>query len=74
MTLPAGATKLEISYISMVSKTIKAGHNVKTTLDPDESGLQDVVVVAYGTQKKTSLTGAIESVKSEDIDLRPPRV
>ena len=71
VTLPAGATKLEISYISMVSKTIKAGHNVKTTLDPDESGLQDVVVVAYGTQKKTSLTGAIESVKSEDIDLRP---
>lgn len=55
----------------MVSKTIKAGHNVKTALDPDESGLQDVVVVAYGTQKKTSLTGAIESVKSEDIDLRP---
>lgn len=52
MTLPAGATKLEISYISMVSKTIKAGHNVKTTLDPDESGLQDVVVVAYGTQRR----------------------
>lgn len=71
VTLPAGASKLEISYISMVSKTIKAGHNVKTALDPDESGLQDVVVVAYGTQKKTSLTGAIESVKSEDIDLRP---
>lgn len=71
VTLPAGATRLEISYISMVSKTIKAGHNVRTALDPDESGLQDVVVVAYGTQKKTSLTGAIESVKSEDIDLRP---
>lgn len=71
VTLPAGATRLEISYISMVSKTIKAGRNVRTALDPDESGLQDVVVVAYGTQKKTSLTGAIESVKSEDIDLRP---
>lgn len=55
----------------MVTKTITAGRNVKTALDLDESGLDDVVVVAYGTQKKTSLTGAIASVKSEDISLRP---
>ena len=55
----------------MVTKTIMAGRNVRTALDVDESGLDDVVVVAYGTQKKTSLTGAIASVKSEDISLRP---
>ena len=55
----------------MVTKTITAGRNVRTVLDLDESGLDDVVVVAYGTQKKTSLTGAIASVKSEDISLRP---
>ena len=71
VVMPAGSTKLEISYIGMVTKTITAGRNVKTALDLDESGLDDVVVVAYGTQKKTSLTGAIASVKSEDISLRP---
>lgn len=69
--MPAGVSKLDISYIGMVSKTITGGRNVKTILDLDESGLEDVVVVAYGTQKKTSLTGAIASVKSEDISLRP---
>lgn len=69
--MPVGASKLDISYIGMVSKTITGGRNVKTILDLDESGLEDVVVVAYGTQKKTSLTGAIASVKSEDISLRP---
>lgn len=69
--VPAGSHKLEISYIGYISKTITPGRNVKTVLTLDESGLDDVIVVAYGTQKKTSLTGAIQSVKSEDIDLRP---
>ena len=64
-------SKLEISYIGMLSKTIQAGKNVHTALEVDAAGLDEVVVVAYGTQKRTSLTGAIQSVKSEDIALRP---
>lgn len=71
ISMPEGATRLEISFIGMVTRIVKAGRNVHTELDIDAAGLDEVVVVAYGTQKKTSLTGAIQSVKSEAIELRP---
>lgn len=67
----ASGARLEISYVGMISEKVAAGHNVHTRLQPDAAGLDEVVVVAYGTQKRTSLTGAIQSVKSEDIALRP---
>lgn len=57
LNAPAGA-KLEITYIGMQSKTVKAGKNVKIMLDPDDTLLDDVVVVAYGTAKKSAYTGA----------------
>ena len=44
---------------------------LRIQLRSDANSLDEVVVVAYGTQKKTSLTGAIQEVKSEEILLRP---
>jgi TonB-linked SusC/RagA family outer membrane protein len=44
---------------------------LKIQLRNDVHTLDEVVVVAYGTQKKTSLTGSIQEVKSEAIELRP---
>ena len=63
LNAPAGA-KLEITYIGMQSKTVKAGKNVKILLDPDDTLLDDVVVVAYGTAKKSAYTGAASEIKS----------
>lgn len=71
VSVPSAKSKLEISYVGMVSKVITAGHNVQTSLMPDAANLDEVIVVAYGTQKKTSLTGAIQSVKAEEIEMRP---
>lgn len=68
--VPAGKSQLEISYVGMLTKTVKAGSNVLVELQSDAAGLDEVVVVAYGTQKRTSLTGAIQSVKSEAIEKR----
>ena len=71
ISVPSVGSRLEISYVGMISRIVKSGQNVRTDLDLDAAGLEEVVVVAYGTQKKTSLTGAIQSVKSEAIEMRP---
>ena len=66
LNAPAGA-KLEISYIGMVSKTVKAGKNMKVLLDADNTALDDVLVIAYGKTKKSAFTGSAVEIKSEDI-------
>ena len=59
--------KLEVSYIGMVTKTVKAAKNMKIVLDPDDTVLDDVVVVAYGTAKKSAFTGSAAVVGSEEL-------
>ena len=66
LNAPANA-KLEISYIGMTSKTVKAGKNMKIALDADNHSLDEVMVVAYGTAKKSAFTGSAAVIKSEDI-------
>ena len=66
LNAPAGA-KLEISYIGMNSTSVKAGKNMKIVLDPDNKSLDEVIVVAYGTAKKSAFTGSAAVIKSEEI-------
>lgn len=54
LNAPANA-KLEISYIGMIGKTVKAGKNMKIVLDPDNNALDDVLVIAYGKTKNQHL-------------------
>ena len=63
-----GAT-VTFSYTGFQSKTITAGdeRNLTVVLDPLASLLQDVVIVAYGTVKKSDLTGSVSSITSEDL-------
>ena len=66
LNAPAGA-KLEITYIGMQSKSVKAGRNMKIVLDADDHSLDEVMVVAYGTAKKSSFTGSAAVLKSDEI-------
>ena len=66
LSAPAGA-KLEITYIGMQSKSVKAGKNMKIVLDADNHSLDEVMVVAYGTAKKSSFTGSAAVLKSDEI-------
>ena len=66
LNAPANA-KLEISYIGMISKTVKAGKNMKIVLDPDNHALDEVMVVAFGTAKKSAFTGSAAVVSSEEL-------
>lgn len=51
----------------MVTKTVKAAKNMKIVLDPDNHALDEVMVVAYGTQKKSAFTGSAAIVGAEEI-------
>ena len=59
--------KLEVSYIGMVTKTVKAAKNMKIVLDTDSKSLDEVMVVAYGTEKKSAFTGSAAVVGASEI-------
>ena len=60
---------LVISYIGYESQEVKVGgkSNITVTLKEDNTTLNDVVVIGYGTMKKKLVTGATVQVKGEDI-------
>ena len=60
---------LTVTYVGMEAKTVKAqaGKNLTITLKDDSEVLNDVVVIGYGVQKKSDLTGAVASIKADDI-------
>ena len=63
---------LVITYIGYTSETIKVNgrNNLSITLKEDAQTLNDVVVIGYGVQKKSDLTGSVASVKAEDLKHR----
>ena len=61
---------LVITYIGYKDAEIRPSANMKITLKQDDKALDEVVVVGYGVQKKSSVTGAISSVKAEDFENR----
>ena len=60
-------TKIKISFIGYVEQNITAKNDMWVVLVEDATALQEVEIVAYGVQKKITMTGAIASVKSEDL-------
>lgn len=67
LTTHRGAT-LVFSYVGFTSQEVKAtSQTVKIALKEDQKALDEVVVVGYGVQKKSDVTGAISSVKDEDV-------
>ncbi len=60
---------LVISYVGYVTQEIRVGNNTtfSVTLREDTQNLEEVVIVGYGAQKKQTLSGAVTSISSEDI-------
>ena len=67
LTVPSVGTKLLVSYIGMKSQTVKASKDMKIVLESDNQQLDDVMVVAFGTQKKSAFTGAASVVDSKEL-------
>lgn len=61
---------LQVTYIGFANQEVKVGTqtNLSVTLKEDAEALDELVVVGYGTQKKVNLTGAVETVKAEQIN------
>lgn len=62
-----------ISYLGFSTLEIPVNNqsNLNVTLKEDASGLDEIVVIGYGTVKKRDLTGAVSTVKSDEIKLAP---
>ena len=64
LTLPSGKTHVTVSYLGYESKTVAAKNGMRVFLQSDAAALDEVVVVAYGTQKKSSFTGSASTMKN----------
>lgn len=70
--VPKGAV-LQFSYIGMktIERTVGTSTTINITMEEDSSTLDEVVVVGYGTQKKSHLTGAVQTIKMDKIEDLP---
>ncbi len=67
VTVPMGS-ELEYSFVGYVTASAIANTSViNLSLEPSTQFIEETVVIGYGVQKKSSVTGAISSVKSEDL-------
>lgn len=70
--VPASAKMLVVSFVGMKTREVPVSDRVEVVLESDQQVLDEVLVtVAYGTAKRSSLTGAISSVDQKQIELRP---
>jgi len=69
MRVPSGADSLIFSYIGYTTQVVAINErtNIDVTLSSSVTALDEVVVVGYGTQKKSNVTGSIVSVTAEEI-------
>lgn len=71
--VPSGSSVLIFSYIGYVTNRVAVGNQTKidVVLDVDTKSLEEVVVVGYGTVRKSDLTGSLSQVKAKEINAFP---
>ena len=71
--VPANENELVFKYVGMISKTVSiVGRTIiDVELEFDAMGLEEVVVIGYGTQTKTTITGSISEISSDQITQTP---
>ncbi|MES2519580.1 MAG: TonB-dependent receptor [Bacteroidota bacterium] len=70
IAVPTSKAVLVITYVGYLPQEIVVGNQTKldVSLSPDAKNLSEVVVVGYGTVKKTDLTGSVKSLKSSEFN------
>ena len=71
LTVPSTNSQLKVSFIGMTPITVKAENGMVIEMHNNTQDLDEVVVVAYGTAKKSALTGAVSQVTAQQIEARP---
>ncbi len=69
LTVPDGKSEIEASFIGFTTQTITLGtsNSVSILLEDEMSDLDEVVVVGYGTMRKSDLTGSVKAISSDDF-------
>ena len=68
LTVPQGKSQITVSYLGFESKTMTAKNGMRVFLKSDAQSLDEVMVVAFGTQKKQAFTGSASVVGAEKLD------
>ncbi len=73
LVVPDGNNTLIFSFVGYLTREIEVGarSTIDVSLNVDQKSLEEVVVVGYGTVKKSDLTGSVASIKEEDIKATP---
>lgn len=71
--VPSGEATLVFSFVGMrtAEEPVNGRTTINVTLQEQAIGVDEVVVVGYGTQKKANLTGAVSSVNFTELESRP---
>lgn len=67
LTLPAGKNVLRITYVGMEPLEVTARPNMRILLTSDSKALDEVIVVAFGTAKKSAFTGSAAVLSSDEL-------
>ena len=71
LTVPQNVKQATVTYVGYKSKTVTLADKMTVYLESSSTSLDDVVVVAYGTANKESLTGSVAVVGAKEIEDRP---
>jgi iron complex outermembrane receptor protein len=68
LVVPSASTPIEISFLGLKTVTVEAGKAGHILLEDDQEFLDEVVVIGYGTVKKSDMTGSITTVKADEVN------
>ena len=68
LNVPSASTLLEISFLGYQTVTVAAGDAANVVMEDDQHFLDEVVVIGYGTVKKSDLTGSVSTVRADEIN------
>ena len=71
LNVPYGVKTLKVSYVGYKTQELPVQPSMAITMSDSGTALDEVMVVAYGTAKKTSYTGSAEAVTNKKLELRP---
>lgn len=69
--IPAGAKKIKVTYLGMVPQSLPIRPNMTIQMESNSQKMDEVIVVAYGTTKKSSFTGSASTVSSAKLEAGP---
>ena len=68
LRVPSPETLLEISYLGYQTLVVAAGNATRVVLHEDSELLEELVIIGYGTVKKSDMTGSVVAIRAEEVN------